>query len=289
MNIYYKSVGRGALLLLNSTPDTTGLIPQSHVKAYNAFGNEIKKRFDQPIQQLSGEGEIVEITLSEPTEINHAILQEDLSQGQRVLSFQISGMDSMNQWHVIYMGTSIGNKRICYFNPVKIAKIKLSVTNSKANPQISNFAVYNLKNVLLEPEKRENLGSFYDGIARKTGTDPTREPALKIDSWDLNTFNSTGWKEMSFDLTKYVTRIGQYELSFSDQSTGNNSGLEFREWKLQMYGGEALNSIELLKGTSTFRITRSQQTLDEFPAILNIKVRSKPKTSGIVTLKRVTW
>ena len=190
---------------------------------------------------------------------------------------------------MIYMGTSIGNKRICYFNPVKVAKIKLSVTNSKAIPQISNFAVYNIKNVLLEPEKRENLGSFYDGIARKTGTDPTRESALKIDSWDLNTFNSTEWKEMSFDLTKYVTRIGQYELSFSDQNANNDSGLEFREWKLQMYGGEVLNSIELLKGTSTFRITRSQQTLDEFPAILNIKVRSKTKTSGIVTLKRVTW
>jgi alpha-L-fucosidase len=290
MNIYYKSVGRGALLLLNSTPDTTGLIPQSHVKAYNAFGNEIKRRFDHPIRQSKAEGKIVEITLSKPTEINHAILQEDLSQGQRVLSFQITGMDSMNQWHVVYTGTSIGNKRICYFNPVKVSKIKLSVTNSKANPQISNFAVYNIKNVFTEPEKRENLGSFYDGIARKTGTDPTREPALKIDSWNLTSTDNSGWKEMSFDLTKYVTRIGQYELTFSDQSTGNNSGLEFREWKLQMYGGEASNSIELLQGTSTFRITRSQQTLDEFPTILNLKARSKPEnTSGIVTLKRVTW
>ena len=98
MNIYYKSVGRGALLLLNSTPDTSGLIPQSHVKAYANFGDEIKRRFENPVAKTSGTGQILEIRFSEPAEINHAILQEDLLFGQRVLSFQIEGMNSEDQW-----------------------------------------------------------------------------------------------------------------------------------------------------------------------------------------------
>ena len=56
MSMYYKSVGRGAVLLLNSTPDTSGLIPESHVKAYKAFGDEIKRRFDNPVKETKGEG-----------------------------------------------------------------------------------------------------------------------------------------------------------------------------------------------------------------------------------------
>ena len=289
MNIYYKSVGRGALLLLNSTPDTTGLIPQSHVKAYAEFGNEVKRRFENPVAKTNGTGEILEIKFSKPTEINHAMLQEDLVFGQRVLAFQIEGMNSQSQWQKVYSGTSIGNKKICYFNPVTVKKIRISVTNTKSDPRILNFAVYNIQGVPLVPEKRDNLDSFYDGIARKNGDDPSEEPALKIGKWDNNSFNNGEWKEMTFDLTKCVTRIGQYEVTFSSKEN-KESGLEFKEWKLEMYGGKIAGAVEHLKESSTFRITRSQQTLDEFPTIFRVKIRGKTEqTSGIITVKRITW
>lgn len=164
MNTYYKSVGRGAVLLLNSTPDTTGLIPISHVKAYSEFGDEIKRRFENPIRKTKGEGKSLEITFSKPTEINHVILQEDLSRGQRVLAFDIEGMNEQNQWNKVYDGTSVGHKRICYFNPVNLKKIRVLFTNAKAEPQITNFAVYNIEGLRFEPEKRNDLGGFYDGI-----------------------------------------------------------------------------------------------------------------------------
>ena len=45
MVTYYRSVGRGGVLLLNSTPDTTGLIPESHVKRYKEFGDAIKRLY----------------------------------------------------------------------------------------------------------------------------------------------------------------------------------------------------------------------------------------------------
>ncbi len=84
MDMYYKCVGRGSVLLLNATPDTTGLIPESHVAAYKEFGKEI----------------------------NHVILQEDLSMGQRVLAFSIEGLNEKDQWNEVYDATSIGHKRI---------------------------------------------------------------------------------------------------------------------------------------------------------------------------------
>ena len=290
MNIYYKSVGRGALLLLNSTPDTTGLIPQSHVNAYAKFGKEIQRRFKTPAAKTAGTGNQMEISFSKPTEINHAILQEDLSMGQRILSFRIEVMNPGGEWREVYAGTSVGHKRICYFKPVTALKIKLSVTNSKDIPQLRYFAVYNVHGVNLEPEKRESLGSFYDGLSRKNGTDQTEEPPVEIGKWDVNTFTGTTWKEMSFNLTKYVTRIGQYEIIFSEGDAKKASGLDFQDWDLEMYGGKAGNAIEFLRESTKFRITRSQQTLDEFPTLFSVKIKSKTdKTSGIITVKRLIW
>ena len=188
MDMYYKSVGRGAVLLINSTPDTTGLIPESHVAAYKKFGDEIKRRFDNPVKKTAGEGNSLEMKFSKPTEINHVILQEDLSMGQRVLAFSIEGMDENRQWKEVYDGTSIGHKRICYFNPVTLKKIRVSFTNTKAEPQITNFAVYNIKGVSMEPEKRKDNSRFYDGIAKKMGTDQIDEPAIEIGRWDINSY-----------------------------------------------------------------------------------------------------
>ena len=46
---YYKSVGYGAVMLLNATPDTTGLIPKEDVERYKELGNEIDRRFSKPV------------------------------------------------------------------------------------------------------------------------------------------------------------------------------------------------------------------------------------------------
>ncbi len=215
MDIYYKSAGRGAVLLLNSTPDTTGLIPESHVAAYKAFGNEIKRRFDSPIMKTGGNGNSLELTLSNPTEINHVILQEEIAMGQRVLGFSIEILDENKQWKEVFNGTSIGSKRICYFAPVTTEKIRASFTNTKAKPLIVNFAVYNIEGISPEPEIRKDQSNFYDGILRKNATDQPDEPAIEIANWDSNTFSDSGWKEMSFDLTKFVQRVGQYEVTFA--------------------------------------------------------------------------
>ncbi len=290
MNIYYKSVGRGALLLLNSTPDTTGLIPQSHVNAYAKFGEEINRRFQNPVAQTKGFGKSLEINFTKPTELNHAILQEDLSQGQRVLYFHLEGFDSNGKWIEIYTGTSVGHKKICYFTPVTVSKVKVLFLNVKADPQITNFAVYNIPGITLAPEKRENLASFYDGLTKKNGIDPTDEPAIEIGKWNVDTFSKGEWKQMSFDLTKYVTRIGQYEITFSPTGNSTESGLKFSDMGMGMYGGKNNKAIELLPGGSTFRVTRSQQTLDEFPTIFSVKIKSKAgENSGIITIKRLIW
>ena len=171
MDIYYKSVGRGAVLLLNSTPDTTGLIPQSHILAYKDFGEEIKKRFDNPLKKTGGKGRSLDLRFSKAVNINHVVLQEDLEKGQRILAFNIEGLDRNDNWRLLYEGTSVGSMKICYFNQVPLRRIKVQFTNVKAEPQITNFAVYDIEGITMPAEKRNDRDKFYDGIARRTGTE----------------------------------------------------------------------------------------------------------------------
>jgi len=56
MDMYYKSVGRNCNLLLNATPDKTGLIPESILPHYANFVREIQRRFGRAITEKDGEG-----------------------------------------------------------------------------------------------------------------------------------------------------------------------------------------------------------------------------------------
>lgn len=272
MNVYYKSVGRGAVLLLNSTPDTTGLIPASHVAMYKKFGEEIKKRFSVPVKQTAGEGESLEIHFKKPVAINHVVLQEELSKGQRVLAYIVEGY-SQGKWVKLYEGSSVGNKKIDYFTTIELEKIRVRFVKFMATPQIRNFAVYHIQSRVEDSDTKEQISV--------------------IGNWQADTYNQE-WEEVSFDLTPYVNAIGQYDIYFStlvrDHNSKEPSGLEFSDWQLEMYGRNAPEAIQLTENGNVLRLTHSQQTLDEFPIILRMKIRSKSaKSSGDIIIKRLTY
>jgi alpha-L-fucosidase len=272
MTTYYKSVGRGGVLLLNSTPDTTGLIPETHVARYKLFGQEIRKRFSAPVKETSGIAESLEILFKKPTSLNHVILQEDLSKGQRVLSYIIEGY-IQNKWIRLYEGSSVGNKKIDHFKTVEVEKIRVLFLKFKAVPQIKKFAVYNIQSELPDIDLKEQ--------------------SVVIGNWQADTYGSE-WKDVTFDLTSYVNAIGQYDISFStivrDFTKKEPSGLEFSDPKLEMYGRNIPEALQIDTKINSIRITRSQQTLDEFPTILKMKIRSKPtKSSGDITIKRLIF
>jgi alpha-L-fucosidase len=51
VQVYYDSIGRGANLLVNMTPDPTGRIPEAEVKRLAEFGVKIQ-RFSHPVAEL---------------------------------------------------------------------------------------------------------------------------------------------------------------------------------------------------------------------------------------------
>ena len=141
MDIYYKSVGRGANLLLDQTPDRTGVIPDADVKRTAAFGNEIRRRFTQPIAQTSGTGNQVDLPLAAPAWIDHLVIEEDIAQGQRVREYRIE-VNENGRWRGLLTGSSVGHKRIETFPKVRAAGVRLMITQSACLPHIASLSAF---------------------------------------------------------------------------------------------------------------------------------------------------
>ncbi|MFC1739801.1 alpha-L-fucosidase, partial [Planctomycetota bacterium] len=143
MDIYYKSVGHGSVLLLNIAPDTSGRIPEADVKRAAEFGAEVKRRFEKSIAETKGKGNLVELTLDKPTTIDHVITMEDITEGERVREYLIEGLVDGN-WQKIVEGISIGHKKIDRFDHVAVESVRIRVDKSAAKPLIRKLAVYNV-------------------------------------------------------------------------------------------------------------------------------------------------
>jgi alpha-L-fucosidase len=141
MEIYYKSVGYGGVLLLNSNPDITGLIPQPDAERAAEFGAEIKRRFGKPLGETSSSGNVAELDLAENTKIDHIILMEDIAKGELVRSYIVEGLEAAG-WQEICRGSAIGHKKIDFFNPVKVNKLRFRCLECAGTPTIRRFAAY---------------------------------------------------------------------------------------------------------------------------------------------------
>ncbi|MFW5877477.1 MAG: alpha-L-fucosidase [bacterium] len=143
IHMYYNSVGRAATLIIGITPDTSGLVPDADLKRMQEFGAELKRRFGNPVATARGEGKSIVIELDEPAIIDQLSIMEDIEHGERVRGYIFEGF-SEGEWIELASGTAIGHKRIQIFDPVKVEKVRLRITESVANPVIKELAVYNI-------------------------------------------------------------------------------------------------------------------------------------------------
>ena len=139
--IYYQSVGRGAVLLLNHGPDSRGLIPEPDVIRAQEFGAEIRRRFGAPLAQTAGAGELLMLEIPPGSRTDHVILQEDIRHGQRVRQFVVEARTG-DGWLALAWGESIGYKRIVFFSPVAATAIRFRVIRSAGQPIISQFLAF---------------------------------------------------------------------------------------------------------------------------------------------------
>jgi alpha-L-fucosidase len=141
MEIYYRTVGHGCNLLLNHTPNPSGLIPDPDVRRAAEFGAEVTRRFGAPLVSISGNDRVMELALEPAARIDHIVLMEEIKDGEKVLEYQVEALTS-DGWVKVVQGSAIGHKKIDSIVPVTTSRVRLSYLQSIGTPVIRNFAVY---------------------------------------------------------------------------------------------------------------------------------------------------
>lgn len=194
LDIYYRSVGRNASLLLNLPVDGRGLVHENDVHQLMALKTQLDKDFAQDLAKdikvnatdfrgnssrysaenvNDGNGQTYWATndsvtkasltfeFGKPTEVNRILLQEYIPLGQRVKNFEVEA-EIDGQWVEIDMQTTIGHKRILRFDTVNTTKIRVNFLDAKGPLAISNIELYRAPNVLTQPQIRRTKEGMVD-------------------------------------------------------------------------------------------------------------------------------
>jgi alpha-L-fucosidase len=83
--------------------------------------------------------------LNKPSLVNHVIIQEDIRYGESIRKYQLEGLVG-KKWIVLTTGESIGQKRIEYFENVKVNNLRLKVIEADREIRIKNMSAYFVTN-----------------------------------------------------------------------------------------------------------------------------------------------
>lgn len=167
-DIYFNSVGRNGVLLLNIPPDKRGLIHEKDIEALRGWKRLQDETFDSNflkgavMRSANGKGlnalldknttthfttkqndttTIIEFSLPASQTLDVLLLQENITKGQRIESF-VFEMEKDGVWKAITSGTTVGYKRLLRFDPVQSQKLRLKILSSRLNPHIAEIGIY---------------------------------------------------------------------------------------------------------------------------------------------------
>ena len=212
VDIYYTSVGRGGVLLLNSTPDTTGRIPESHMRRYKEFGEAIRRIYENKKGERAGKGRVLELRFAQPTAVNHIITMEDIRLGQIVRAYEVDGLIA-GEWKKLVEGSSIGYKKIDVIETVEVEGLRLRATKDVGEPVIQSFAAYELK-------KAGGAGEAVVG-PKVEAAEPGLRQGRAVAGWKRVNLTEE-WRTVEVDLTPYIRVPGQYQVEL--RKTGGAAG-----------------------------------------------------------------
>jgi len=174
LDIYYKSVGRGACLNLNLPPDRRGQINEHDVQSLREFRRILDETFATnlaaeakasasnvrgqakkfaPANLVDGRRDTFwttddaertpELTFewNHPVHFNVVDLREYLPLGQRVEAFALDQWKD-GQWVEFSRGTSIGNRRLLRDDYVTTDRVRLRITQAPVCPALSEVGFY---------------------------------------------------------------------------------------------------------------------------------------------------
>ncbi len=173
LRIYYESVGRNSLLLLNVPPDTAGRINSVDSLRLMGFRGALDRIFSRNLAEgaraeasavrgrkfkaqnvLDGDYDsywaapdgvrqaTLTIDLWEEKTFNRVLLQEYIPLGQRVSSFTVEAQAADGGWTQIASETTIGYKRIVLTEETTASRVRVNITDAYACPALNGFGLY---------------------------------------------------------------------------------------------------------------------------------------------------
>ncbi len=171
LEIYYRSVGRNSNLLLNIPPDKRGRFHENDVARLKEFRAVLDETFannlaagakvsasntadghqataitdgDRATWWTPAEGTYAasfEVDLEQPATFDRAMLQEMITEGQRVERVTLEAADG-DGWKPIAEATTIGYKRLLRFPAVTTDRVRVTIHESRAEPTIREFGLF---------------------------------------------------------------------------------------------------------------------------------------------------
>ncbi len=174
LDIYFHSVGRNSVLLLNVPPDRRGRVSEADVERLHEFRSALDAIFQRDLaagskgradnvrggsadfaveKSLDGRLETywasdddvrsarLEYDLGGVRRFNVSRLQEPIQLGQRVKGYRIQ-VETPSGWRTIVEGTTIGYKKLDRFETVETRRVRLEILDARACPLLAGFGLY---------------------------------------------------------------------------------------------------------------------------------------------------
>jgi alpha-L-fucosidase len=175
IDLYYKSVGRGANLLLNVPPNRQGRLQEEDVNSLTGLRRYLQATFTDDLahnakvtasnvrgkdstyaaanlidgQSLTSwatddEVHVADAVLDFERAVAFSVIavKEDIRYGQRVDAFTVERWNA-GSWEQVAQGTSIGPRRYLRLDkPVTATRVRLRVTQASASPVLTQFSLF---------------------------------------------------------------------------------------------------------------------------------------------------
>jgi alpha-L-fucosidase len=157
VNLYYQSVGRNSLLLLNIPPNREGLFSEPDIKSLYDFRSILNETFKANLAKNSIPATLtddqlktsVTVAVNKPLELNfkktltfdRALFQENIANGHRNVEAILEYWDG-KAWQKVETFTTIGYKRLLRFPEIKTSKVRFTVLQAKQPVQLAEVGFY---------------------------------------------------------------------------------------------------------------------------------------------------
>jgi alpha-L-fucosidase len=157
VNLYYQSVGRNSLLLLNIPPNSNGLFEPQDVQAIKEFRNILDETFKRNLADGNTDLKLTDgkletyttlrvdewlvINFKKKITFDRAMLQENIENGQQVAEASLEYFDG-SDWQPLSQFTTIGYKRLLRFQPVSATRVRFKVIDAKAPVHLAEIGFF---------------------------------------------------------------------------------------------------------------------------------------------------